>query len=455
MRTVVITVATKEDEGLDRLKYSLERKGIDLVILGKKSRWKGFGTKIILLQQYLKLLAGYTHFIFVDAYDVIFLDGLENIEKIYDARFQDQIVFSTEKNCWPDPTLANSYPENESLYKYLNSGSYMAPIEKFLNLLKEYSVGYADDDQLFFTNVFLKGNITLDYNCEIFQCYSFIAEGEFEYKSGRLINKNTGTEPSIIHGNGRTDMTKIIDLLDDEYNSIDEVIKLWQPTEQYNVKTNDVFKKKVNNSPELKAHRDWVEQNAWGFGERSFQWMWKLLVDKMPEHFVFLEIGVFRGQILSLIGMLANLAGKSVMRYGVTPLSPAEINWESDYEADIRKIHDQFNIWADYIILKGDSTDPKVIESASGLLLDILYIDGCHAKSCVQSDIINYGPLLKVGGYLVIDDSACKFPMPWGYFRGIQSVCDGVDELLPPGINHDQYEHLFNIVHNRVWRKIK
>jgi len=175
----------------------------------------------------------------------------------------------------------------------------------------------------------------------------------------------------------------------------------------------------------------------------------------MPPEFTFLEIGVFRGAILSVIKMISDSIGKTVKRYGVTPLSPAEIGWESDYAADIKKIHQVFGISDDYVIIQGDSTEQETIEKAKGLELDLLYIDGCHSKFCVQSDIKNYGPLLKVGGYLVIDDSSCRFPMPWGYFAGIQTVCEGVDELLPPAVKNEQYEHLFNIVHNRVWRKIK
>ena len=36
---------------------------------------------------------------------------------------------------------------------------------------------------------------------------------------------------------------------------------------------------KVNADPFLKSYRDWIEANAFGFGERCFLWMWKRIVD--------------------------------------------------------------------------------------------------------------------------------------------------------------------------------
>jgi hypothetical protein len=454
MNTKIITVATKDDIGLKKLKDSLGEEKLEVVGLG--SKWRGFGTKIIYLIKYLKTLQGYTHFIFVDAYDVIFLEQLYEIENRYHNSFAGKILFSTEKNCWPDPSLAEDYPDNPSRWKYLNSGAYIAPIKEFLELTDKYPIEYADDDQLYFTKLFLKEDIKLDYDCQIFQSYSFVADDEFKTFRGRLINNITHTLPAIIHGNGKTDMSYIYNVLDDRiYNSVDYMASIWQPTIQYNQQANNAFIKKVNDRPYLKKHRDFVEQNAWGFGERSFLWMWDLIIKEMPQKFTFLEIGVFRGAILSLIRIISERQNKVARRYGVTPLSPAEIGWESDYEADIKRIHKQFDIAEDYTIIKGDSTDLEVIKQAKGLELDILYIDGCHTTQCVRSDIVHYCPLLKVGGYLVIDDSANMFPMPFGYFTGIQTVCDGVDALLPPGTDNIDYQHLFNIVHNRVWKKIK
>ena len=35
---------------------------------------------------------------------------------------------------------------------------------------------------------------------------------------------------------------------------------------------------KVNADQELKEYRDWIEANAFGFGERCFLWMWNVFL---------------------------------------------------------------------------------------------------------------------------------------------------------------------------------
>jgi cephalosporin hydroxylase len=212
---------------------------------------------------------------------------------------------------------------------------------------------------------------------------------------------------------------------------------------------------KVNADNELKAYRDWIEANAFGFGERCFLWMWNEIVKKMPDEFTFMEIGVFRGQILAIVSLLAERHGKKVRRIGITPLDTSDGHWESDYEADIIRLHDVFNIKDDYELIRLDSTNPNAIKLASQNPPDVLYIDGGHTYEVVKSDLTHYLPILKVGGTLVIDDCNNAIPMPWGYFQGIQSVSLAVDEVLPREGSNEYWKHELNLVHNRVLTKLK
>ena len=212
---------------------------------------------------------------------------------------------------------------------------------------------------------------------------------------------------------------------------------------------------KVNADKELKAYRDWIEANAFGFGERCFLWMWNEIVKKMPDEFTFMEIGVFRGQILAIVSLLAERHGKKVRRIGITPLDTSDGHWESDYEADIIRLHDVFNIKDDYELIRLDSTNPNAIKLASQNPPDVLYIDGGHTYEVVKSDLNNYLPILKVGGTLVIDDCNNAIHMPWGYFQGIQSVSLAVDEVLPREGSTEYWKHELNLVHNRVLTKLK
>lgn len=216
MKTKIVTVATRPDPGLDILIESMEKFGLDYVVLGQNQQWKGFGTKIILLAKYLaKISAEYTHVIFVDAYDVIFLSGIEEIEKHYVNNWSDKIVFSAELNCWPCAELADQYPPSDSLWRYLNSGSYIAPISRLLDLFKTYPPTYEMDDQLYFTKILLdqQCSMLLDTECILFQTTAFCYNNEYGAEQGRLINNMKGTKPVIIHGNGRTPMDKVYELL--------------------------------------------------------------------------------------------------------------------------------------------------------------------------------------------------------------------------------------------------
>lgn len=229
-----------------------------------------------------------------------------------------------------------------------------------------------------------------------------------------------------------------------------ELIKTnWKDTEDSHKTINDSFVNMVNINYPLKTLRDWVERGVWGFGERSFYWMWRLIIDEMPKKFNFLEIGVFKGQVLALVQLLSKLSGRLPEVTGVTPLTNEGGYWESNYEEDIYKIFDTFNLIRPNLI-KGLSTDKDIIDKAGRLgSIDILYIDGGHDEATVKSDITNYTPLIKKGGYLVIDDCCNDMNLPNGYFRGHEQVTKAVKENVGK-----EFEFLFNVVHNKIWKKL-
>ena len=177
------------------------------------AEWRGFGTKLIETYNYLKKNPRITEFIFVDAYDVVALSSpQEAIEKIKDIT---KMLISVEKNCWPDSSLASKYPKTDSEWKYINSGSYYSPSKLFIDMIEANPPLYIDDDQLWMTNQFLNNpnDKVLDYDCEVFQAYSFISDDDFGYENKRLQNLKTKSQPVLIHSNGKTDDTKVLDLL--------------------------------------------------------------------------------------------------------------------------------------------------------------------------------------------------------------------------------------------------
>lgn len=458
-RKIKVITTTSELSKCYQLRRSLIHHGYDFHIIEHKWEPVGFLGKIHETYKYLKALEGYTHFLYTDAWDTFAMAGpVELADKMPDG-----LLISAERACYPYPELASKYPANETPWKYVNGGGWCGEIAAFLRLYEDQPPTSEMNDQVWLTNQFLKlqdeGWVRLDYECRIFQTLGFCPASDFEYSllspsakdiyylyPNRLINSVTGFIPVFIHGNGHTAMDEIYKLLFVTFGSLQEVKSMWADTEDIHRQINEGFTQRVNADPKLKAYRDWIEEKIFGFGERSFLWMWKLLIDQIPEP-NFLEIGVFRGQILGLIRMLS--PGAKIT--GLTPLTSAGGHWESDYEADVKLLHETFDLKQPDII-KGLSTDADAMDRAvAGAPYDILYIDGGHDYETARHDVYHYSSMVKIGGYLVIDDCAHKYKLPDGYFRGIESVSRAVDELLP----NAYYDEVFNVMHNRIFKRIK
>jgi len=227
----------------------------------------------------------------------------------------------------------------------------------------------------------------------------------------------------------------------------------YQNTRPYHQEIVKRFTDYVNTTPVLKAHRDFVEQHVYGFGERSFLWMWKLLVDELPPTFRFLEIGVWKGQILSLIRLLSATAEV----YGLTRLD----TWsgpkgeftkfpDRNYRQDIQDLHDHFALPMPTLIV-GDSTDPSCVQEAQAVgPFDVVYVDGGHEYEVACQDLRNYAPMVKPGGFLVVDDCSNFLNMYPGSFPGIRQVSEAVRDVIDPD---PQWTHLLAVMHNRVWQR--
>jgi hypothetical protein len=109
------------------------------------------------------------------SYDVIFLAPWETIvEKFKESRAK--VLFGAENFCWPDEGLKTKYPLIEgSGQKYLNSGLIMGYAKNLYNILTSRKVKDTEDDQLFYTNIYLddkmreENGIKLDHKSNLFQ----------------------------------------------------------------------------------------------------------------------------------------------------------------------------------------------------------------------------------------------------------------------------------------------
>ncbi|XP_003379365.1 procollagen-lysine,2-oxoglutarate 5-dioxygenase 3 [Trichinella spiralis] len=112
------------------------------------------------------------------------------------------------------------YPVVKSGKRYLNSGAFIGYAPDIYKIITERSLRDDDDDQLYYTHIFLdpalreKHKIKLDSTSAIFQnLHGAVDDVDLDFSpSGhrmrqvRLANLAYGTEPVIIHGNGKSKM---------------------------------------------------------------------------------------------------------------------------------------------------------------------------------------------------------------------------------------------------------
>lgn len=207
--TYVYTVATDLDKA-KKLTSSAKHNRIKVKVLGAKEEWKGGdiknspggGMKINLLKKELNKHKDDDVILFVDGYDVLLNDILDNIVQTY-LSFHSSIVFAAEKNCWPNVEMKQSFRSTEFGNNYLNSGCYIGTVSELKKVLAD-SIEDSDDDQLYFQNKYLSGNfdIKLDTHTKLFQCVN--GDEDCIEVNDDLKIKNTETEnlPKILHGNG-------------------------------------------------------------------------------------------------------------------------------------------------------------------------------------------------------------------------------------------------------------
>jgi hypothetical protein len=257
-----------------------------------------------------------------------------------------------------------------------------------------------------------------------------------------------------------------------------DIVKSYSNNAEENDHIFELFTKNTDSIHFLKEHRDYIEVNNLGFGERAFAYMWYLIlldIQSSGLNPLLLEIGVFKGQIISLWALISKQIKMQSKIFGITPLkgNPKSkysiINFlkyklsgrfrrdidfgnfyeEMDYLKIIRLLFKQFDLEFEKItILAGYSNDLDVINFCSDKKFSVIYIDGDHSFDGVLKDIRNYAPLIETGGFLVMDDASCNLPGS-KFWKGHQSVSDACSI-----IESFSFNNVLNVGHNRIYRKI-
>jgi hypothetical protein len=238
------------------------------------------------------------------------------------------------------------------------------------------------------------------------------------------------------------------------FDTFQEVVDFYKKND-YN-KNHIIYDQFKNN---LKKHPIFFDHfnKTQGFGELPFSWNWYIILKEMPSNFKFLEIGVYKGRLLSLIKLISNMLNKNSQIYGITPLDNSgdkySIYGNDNYENAIKNAFFNNNLnFENVTIIKGFSQDKDVLNIANkNSLYDIIFIDGSHDYEMVCHDIRNYIPLLKINGYLIMDDSSLYIDNPGGDFKGHPDVGRAIIDVLD---KDSRMNELYACGHNRVWVKL-
>lgn len=209
---LITTVSDPNHPGWLMLKKSLDKFGWDYEICG--TEYHAFGSKMVNAYNYAKQ-TDCTHLFIVDAYDVFVLGTMEEaLSKIID---KDVILFNAEKNSWPYEQWALLYPKSQFSFKYLNGGIAFVEVQRFIKMFEDSPIGHEDNDQVLLAKTFLTRagmyDMRLDTGCHVFQTLCGTNWEDFKFQSCWIVNKETGTTPVLVHGNGRAPLDKIYELI--------------------------------------------------------------------------------------------------------------------------------------------------------------------------------------------------------------------------------------------------
>jgi hypothetical protein len=219
-RLLVVTTANRPHKGLDRLRRSCERVGIQLQVYAKGGPYVGhIHNKLQGLYRTLLVYGNdYDYVLYTDAFDTILTQPADEILRRFHAE-DTPFLMSAEANCFPATPRQKpeDYPPAPTRYRFVNAGGFLVRIPYLMELLEKEKVTKLPgnrDDQGWWARVYLdrKYEMKLDHHCRIFQClYRAKSDVVFDPADGSIRNTITGTRPCVVHGNGSSGLSHLAD----------------------------------------------------------------------------------------------------------------------------------------------------------------------------------------------------------------------------------------------------
>lgn len=258
---------------------------------------------------------------------------------------------------------------------------------------------------------------------------------------------------------------------------LEEIFRSYENTSEKNDKIYKQFEEETWSDALLARHRKHVETENLGFGDAAFHAMWARLTDlavRRHKHVRLLEIGVFKGQVISLWALLAKVYFWPLEISCITPLKgnpqpktkiiqriktifdktyreeveSGNFYENEDYEQIIRLHFHQHKInFDDVKVYQGYSTDKKVLDQIKAKKFEIIYVDGDHTFEGAAHDFKTFAPMVSLGGWLVADDAGFGLPGT-SFWKGHEAVSRAAEILPSLG-----FRNILNVGHNRIFEK--
>lgn len=203
---------------------------------------------------------------------------------------------------------------------------------------------------------------------------------------------------------------------------------------------------------EVRAHRTYFVNDFRGFGEDAFHTMWWRLFRRFKPA-SFLEIGVYRGQVINLIALLAKLEGICCEVTGISPFT-ASGDSVSSYRSDLDYREDTLTHFEHHglpqpTLVNAYSSDPEALAVIASRQWDMIYIDGNHDYDIVVKDWEACSKSVKPGGLIILDDAGLSTSyQPPAFATGGHPGPSRLATEIDPG----QFQEILQVGHNRVFQ---
>jgi hypothetical protein len=214
----LVTVATHSDLYFPFLKKSCHKYNSDITVLGWGQPWPGFSFKSKLMKEYLIDVSDDDIVCVIDSFDVLLLrpiDELESFFRTYSELTGVRIIVGFDLKPSSIVSTINHLQFGTCHGVSLNAGTYIGFAKEIKHMIKEIYSDPSLDDQLLLTQYVQKypHKVHIDTNSLFFLTINN-PTGEFMYDSHIKVEHDMlyyrGIRPFFAHGNGNTDMTRLI-----------------------------------------------------------------------------------------------------------------------------------------------------------------------------------------------------------------------------------------------------